>query len=116
MIYEPQIHPTHIMMDEEVEKSPLGQKMKNELIERCNRSNTPALWIIENYHRKGYLRGDFAITPKQAQLVQSFLHRKGLPDAQVTTHMLDSGYADGLALEHIAKAVHVMLSEEVVAA
>ncbi|HDZ8896445.1 TPA: hypothetical protein RUX41_002803 [Aeromonas dhakensis] len=54
MIYEPQIHPTHIMMDEEVEKSPLGQKMKNELIERCSRSNTPALWIIENYHRKGY--------------------------------------------------------------
>lgn len=116
MIYEPQIHPTYILMDEEVEKSPLGQKMKSELIERCSRSNTPALWIIENYHRKGYLRGDFAITPEQAQLVQTFLHQKGLPDAFVTTHMLDSGYADGLKLEHIAKAVHAMLSEEEVAA
>jgi len=116
MMYEPEIHPTHIMMDEEVEKSPQGQQMKNELIERCSRSNTPALWIIENYHRKGYLHGDFSITPEQAQQVQSFLHQKGLPDAQVSTHLLDSGYADGLKLEHVAKEVYAMLTEAEVTA
>ncbi|HCH55278.1 hypothetical protein TVA88_03370 [Aeromonas hydrophila] len=116
MIYEPEIHPTHIMMDEEVAKSPQGIKMRNDLINRCSRTNTPALWIIENYSRKGHLYGDFAITPEQAQRVEAFLHQQRLTDAFVTTHMLDSGYEDGLRLEYIAKEIHAMLTEAKVAA
>lgn len=116
MIFEPETHPTHILMDEQVAKSPLGQKMKNDLIERSCRNKTPALWIIENYHRKGHLHGDFAITPALAQQVQAFLHQKGLPDAVVTTHMLDSGYDDEHRLGHIAEEVYAMLTEAKVAA
>lgn len=116
MMYEPEIHPTHIMMDEEAAKSPLGRKMKNDLIERCCRTNTPAFWIIENYSRNGHLYGDFTISPEQVQQVQSFLHQKGLGDACVTTHMLETGHADGLKLEHIAKEVYAMLTEAEVTA
>ena len=111
-MYEPEIHESHIMMDEEVAKTDLGQKMKNDLINRCSAKNQPAFWIIENYHRKGRLHGDYFITKEQAQRVVDRLHQRGFVEAVVLTGMLDSGYGCGLALEHLARDLFSMLTEE----
>lgn len=112
MIYEPEIHPTHILMDEEFANTKQGWQMRKELIERCYVNNTPAFWIIENYHRNGYLYAEWDIGPEQVEQIKAYFERKGMKDTAVLPHLLESGYRCGLGLEYIAKHLHAMLTEE----
>ena len=112
MMYEPEIYPTHIMMDKEVAKTPRGIQMKNDLFARCTASNKPAFWIIENEHRNGRLYGDYYITREQGKRVANWLQQRGFKDAVVMVNMLDSGYGCGLALKHLARDLFSMLTEE----
>ncbi len=112
MMYEPEIHPTHLLMNERFANTEQGWQTRNKFIERGYANNTPAFWIVENAQRKGYLNAEWNISPEQVEQVQAYFEQMGMTDATVLRHMLKSDYECGLKLESIARHLHAMLTEE----